>query len=129
MKTIFLVAGVRAGADLFHSLLDEHSQILLFPGKLKINENFLDMINLKNYHEIPAKFVKLYPHFFNSKHDKINRQDSLGINRKKFYKVNTNIFIKNFVRLVKKRKILRKFDIVKYLHFAYFLSRKKKLAL
>ena len=126
MKVLFLVAGVRAGSDLFHSLLDEHSQILQFPGKLKITRDFLDMINLKNYHEIPVRFIKLYPLFFNSKLDKIERHNSLGKNRKKFYKVNTNVFIKNFLKLVRKRKILRKFDIVKYLHHAYFLTRKKK---
>ena len=57
----------------------------------------------------------------------MERHESLGKNRKKFYKVNTNVFIKNFLRLVRKRKILRKFDIVTYLHYAYFLTRKKKI--
>ena len=127
MKVLLLVAGGRAGSDLFHSLLDEHSQILQFPGMLAINRNFLDLINLKNYHEIPVRFTKLYPLFFNSKLDKMDRHNSLGKNRKKFYKVNTNVFIKNFLRLVRKRKISRKFDIVKYLHYAYFLTRKKKI--
>ena len=127
MQVLLLVAGVRAGADLFHSLLDEHSQILQFPGILEINRDFLDLINLKNYHEMPVRFIKLYPHFFNSKYNKIDRHDSLGKNRKRFYEVNTNVFIKNFLKLVRKRKILRKFDIVKYLHYAYFLTRKKKL--
>ena len=60
MKVLLLVAGGRAGSDLFHSLLDEHSQILQFPGKLKITRDFLDMINLKNYHEIPVRFIKLF---------------------------------------------------------------------
>jgi hypothetical protein len=127
MKVLLLLAGGRAGSDLFHSLLDEHSQILQFPGMLEINRDFLDLINLKNYHEIPVRFIKLYPLFFNSKHDKRDRHNSLGKNRKKFYTVNTNVFIKNFLRLAQKRKILRKFDIVKYLHYAYFLTRKKKI--
>ena len=39
MKVVLLVAGGRAGSDFFHSLLDEHSQILQFPGALKIDEN------------------------------------------------------------------------------------------
>ena len=60
MKVLVLVAGGRAGADLFHSLLDEHSQILQFPGMLEINRDFLALINLKNYHEIPLRFIKLY---------------------------------------------------------------------
>ena len=127
MKVLLLVAGGRAGSDLFQSLLDEHSQILQFPGMLKINRDFLDLINLKNYHEIPVKFIELYPLFFNSKINKSERHDSLGKNRKKFYKVNTNVFIKNFLKLARKKKILRKFDIVKYLHYAYFLTRKKKI--
>ena len=84
MKVLLLVAGGRAGSDLFHSLLDEHSQILQFPGILEINKNFLDLINLKNYHEIPVRFIKHYPLFFNSKHHKLERHNSLGKNRKKF---------------------------------------------
>ncbi len=127
MQVLLLVAGGRAGSDLFHSLLDEHSQILQFPGMLEINRDFLDLIDLKNYHEIPVRFTKLYPHFFNSKLEKVERQNSLGKNRKSFYKVNTNVFIENFLKLVRKKKILRKFDIVKYLHYAYFLTRKKKI--
>ena len=120
MKVLVLVAGARAGTDLFHSLLDEHSQILQFPGMLKINKNFLNLINLKNYYEIPIRFIKLYPHFFNSKLNKMERHDSLGKNRNKFYKINTNIFIENFL----KKKILKKIDIIKYLHYAYCLTRK-----
>ena len=104
MKVLLLVAGGRAGSDLFQSLLDEHSQILQFPGMLKINRDFLDLINLKNYHEIPVKFIELYPLFFNSKINKSERHDSLGKNRKKFYKVNTNVFIKNFLKLAQKKK-------------------------
>ena len=84
MKVLLLVAGVRAGSDLFQSLLDEHSQILQFPGRLKITRDFLDLMNLKNYHEIPVRFIKLYPHFFNSKLNKMERHDSLGKNKNKF---------------------------------------------
>ena len=104
MKTIILVAGGRAGSDLFHSLLDEHSQILQFPGILKINNNFLDLLNLKNYNEIPIRFIELYPHFFNSKLNKSERHDSLGKNRKKFYKIDTKMFIDNFLKLSRKKK-------------------------
>ena len=127
MKVLVLVAGGRAGSDLFQSLLDEHSQILQFPGMLEINKNFLDLINLKNYYEIPIRFIKLYPHFFNSKLNKIERHDSLGKNRNKFYKINTNIFIENFLKFSQKKKILKKINIIKYLHYAYYLTRKKKI--
>ena len=36
MKILLLAAGGRAGSDFFHSLLDGHSQILQFPGYLKV---------------------------------------------------------------------------------------------
>ena len=62
------------------------------------------MVNLKNYYEIPIRFIKLYPHFFNSKLNQIERHDSLGKNKKKFYKVNTNIFIENFLKFSQKKK-------------------------
>ena len=45
MQVLLLVAGGRAGSDLFHSLLDEHSQILQFPGKLRIDRNFPEKID------------------------------------------------------------------------------------
>jgi|TARA_B110000971_G_C19723206_1_gene369559 hypothetical protein len=34
MKTLFLVAGSRAGIDLFQILLNGHPQILQFPGTI-----------------------------------------------------------------------------------------------
>ncbi len=55
MKVLLLVAGGRAGSGLFHSLLDEHSQILQFPGILEINKNILDLIKQKNHYEIPVR--------------------------------------------------------------------------
>ena len=66
MKFLILLTGGRSGSDLLQSLLDSHPQILQFPGKLKIDENFSEMINLKNSSKIAKKFINLYPHFFNS---------------------------------------------------------------
>ena len=37
MKTLLLVAGGRGGSDFFRSLFDGHSQVLTFPGYLRIN--------------------------------------------------------------------------------------------
>ena len=47
MKVLLLVAGGRGGSDFFQSLLDNHSQILQFPGLLN-NENIFQILNLKN---------------------------------------------------------------------------------
>ena len=62
MKVLVLVAGGRAGSDLFHSLLDEHSQILQFPG-LFMQENIFQILDLKNTYEISNKFINTFPNF------------------------------------------------------------------
>ena len=40
MKVLLLAAGGRTGSDFFHSILDGHSQILQFPGYMKIEKEF-----------------------------------------------------------------------------------------
>ena len=47
MKILLLIAGSRSGSDFFQSLLDSHSQILQFPGELRIDENFKKMLCYK----------------------------------------------------------------------------------
>ena len=46
MKLVLLTAGSRAGSDFFHSLLDGHTQILQFPGYLRVNKNFVRNLKL-----------------------------------------------------------------------------------
>ena len=56
MRLILLTAGGRAGSDFFHSLLDGHSQILQFPGYLKVDKNLkliLETKDLKRKTEFP----------------------------------------------------------------------------
>ena len=60
MKILLLVAGSRSSSDFFQSLLDGHSQILQFPGKLLTDNNFNEMLNLKDLNKIPEKFINLY---------------------------------------------------------------------
>lgn len=125
MKILLLVAGGRGGSDFFHSLLDSHSQILQFPGKLIIDENFNEMINLENSSKIAKKFINLYPHFFNSKLAKVQRHGNLGKKKNRFYTVDKKKFITNFSKLIKK-KGLNKLEILKNLHIAYSLTKKDK---
>ena len=103
MKILLLVTGGRGGSDFFQSLLDGHSQVLQFPGHLSINENFIEIFNLKRPDEISKRFIALFPHFFNSKLSRIERLGNLGKNKNRFFKVNKDQFIKNFYKLVKKK--------------------------
>ena len=48
MRLILLTAGGRAGSDFFHSLLDSHSQILQFPGYLRVDKNLKLILETKD---------------------------------------------------------------------------------
>jgi len=95
MKIALLVTGGRGGSDFFQGLLDGHSQILQFPGKFD-NENIFEVLNLKKPEEISKKFINLYPEFFNSKLNKIERHDCLGQKKNKYYKISQKKIFKKF---------------------------------
>ena len=127
MKTLLLVAGGRGGSDFFRGLFDGHSQVLTFPGYLRINKDFQEMLNLNFPDQISKRFISLYPNFFNSKAywGRFERHHRLGEKRNKFFKVNKKKFIKNFLKLTNKKKI-NKIDIVKNLHIAYSIAKGDK---
>ena len=126
MKILLLVTGGRGGSDFFQGLLDGHSQILQFPGILTIDRNFDEMLNLQDPNEISKKFINTFPHFFNSKLNKIERHAHLGKKRNKSYKISKIKFILNFSNLFKKNKKFSREDILKNLHIAYSLTKKEK---
>ena len=126
MKVVLLVAGGRAGSDFFHSLLDEHSQILQFPGALKIDENLNEILDLKSLKDISNRFIKSYPQFFDSRKLKNERWDKLGKKKNLYFKIDKKKFYKNFIKL-SKNKINNKYIIFKNLHYAYALARNKKI--
>ena len=101
MKIVLLAAGGRAGADFFHSLLDGHSQILQFPGYLRIDKKFKCLFDLHEHKEIPQKFIKSHPEFFDSKLNKFERWNKLGQNKDCSFKVEKKKFIKNFIKIAK----------------------------
>ena len=128
MKILLLVTGGRGGSDFFQGLLDNHSQILQFPGLFN-NENIFQILSLKNPYEISNQFIKTYPNFFNSKLraqlSTRERHNKLGPKKNKYYQVSKTKFIKNFVWLFNNEK-LNKSNILKNLHIAYDLTKKNK---
>ena len=129
MKILLLVPGGRGGSDFFQGLLDQHSQILQFPGLIN-NEKIFRILSLKNPHEISNYFINTYPNFFNSRLGTqltyVERHDKLGPKKNKFYRVSKNKFIKNFVYMSKKKPAITKLDILINLHIAYDLTKRKK---
>ena len=45
MKIVLIVSGARSGNEFFLSLLDNHSQIMQFPGALRCNDNLLNILS------------------------------------------------------------------------------------
>lgn len=126
MKILILLGGGRSGSDFFHSLTDGHSQILQFPGP-RVTENLEFILNFKTPELIAKSFVKYNQEFFDSRVCKFERWDKLGSQKNKFFRVNKKKFIYNFVKIIKKNKNNSNLDILKNLHFAYFLTRNKKI--
>jgi hypothetical protein len=128
MKLVLLTAGGRAGSDFFHSLLDGHTQILQFPGYLRVNKNLVSILNTKDFRKKAKLFIKFYPEFFNSKINKFERWDKLGEKKNRYFQVNKKNFVNNFYKLSKKsEKISSNYECLINLHLAYFVTRKKNI--
>ena len=127
MKIVLLTAGGRAGADFFHSLLDSHSQILQFPGYIKANNDLKFILRGSSFKNIAKLFIKSYPEFFDSKKNKLERWNKLGIKKNKSFKVSTIKFVKKFSEISIKKKDQSDLEKLKNLHIAYFLARNKKI--
>ena len=96
MKFVIILTGGRSGSDLLQSLFDGHPQILQFPGIFRLSKPFVEMLNEKNPKKISHMFCDIYPYFFDSRIQKNERHYMLGKNKNEFYKVNKNIFKRNF---------------------------------
>lgn len=125
MKTLLLVAGSRAGADFFQSLLDGHSQILQLPGYLRVDRLHL-VFKETNPIEIAKKFIILNPEFFDSRYEKFERWNRLGKKKNKFFIVSEKKFIKYFFKISKKSN-LGKEKIIRNLHLAYHYAKGDRL--
>ena len=127
MKVVLLVAGGRAGSDFFHSLIDDHQEILQLPGYLKIDDNLSNILSKKFPNDISKEFIKSYPVFFDSRINKEERWDKLGIKKNKFFKVDKKKFCEKF-KILSKNKTINKFTNLKNLHLAYALARNKDVS-
>ena len=127
MKILFLVTGGRGGSDFFQGLLDGHSQILQFPGFI-INENIFKILSLNDPYEISKQFIDEFPNFFDSRvgTKNLQRHHKLGPKRNKFYKLSKTKFTKNFISLFKSKEKITKLNILKNLHIAYDLTKRRK---
>jgi len=127
MKVLLLAAGGRAGSDFFHSIIDGHSQILQFPGYMKIEKKFETIFNLDSPEKIAKTFIKVYPEFFDSRKNKFERWNKLGVKKNKHFIVNEKKFIQSFVNYSKKKKNINRLKILENLHYAYSFAKGEKV--
>ncbi len=115
------MAGSRAGLEFFQSLLDSHEEVLQLPGILYIDANLIKILSIKSKESLAKEFINQYPNFFDSRKSDIERHYMLGSNKKKFYKVEKNKFVKNFLKLSKKKRKFKNhlFDNLYLIHKAY----------
>tara|TARA_B100001057_G_scaffold497035_1_gene600090 strand:- start:190 stop:1269 length:1080 start_codon:yes stop_codon:yes gene_type:complete len=130
LKIIILIGGGRSGIDLLQSLFDQHSQVSQFPGVFNWSEFYNLVKNEKSFEKIAKIFIKQYDVFFNSKKNKRERHDKLGIKKNLFYEVSEKKFVNYFKNKSKGSKTNKK-NILNNLHLAYSFAsgesiRKKK---
>ena len=119
MKIIVLASVGRSGSDFFQSLLDSHPQVLQFPGQIWFDKDFINILDERNNKIIANLFCEQYPQFFDSRLNLIERHNQLGKNRKLFYIVNKEKFLKQF-SIIRKRTYKNKINIIKDLNLAYY---------
>ena len=96
MKILALIAAGRSGIDLFQSLLDKHPQILQFPHHFHYESFWPKVKNFRNPDQISNLFIQDNQKCFDSRLNKIERHDQLGINKNEFYLVDKKEFVNNF---------------------------------
>jgi len=133
MKIFCIVGMGRAGIEFLQSLFDGHSQILQMPGIIRFDQKFVDSLKLDTNFFI-SSFIKNNEQFFDSRIQKLERHDQLGLKKNRYYVVNKKKFRKNFLDIYRKTS-KKKIDRIICLHKAYaktskiFLQNKKILIL
>ena len=118
MKTVLLVAGSRAGAEFFQSLLDGSEEVCQFPGCIQYDKNFKNILNQRKLDNIVNDFLDNYGFYFNSSKSFHERHNQLGKSKNQHYTFDKTLFKDNFIDLMKNEK-LDNFNIFKFLHLAY----------
>ena len=97
MRIVIILTGGRSGFDLLQSLFDGHEEINQFPGPLVFIDNFIKIFDIKSPEKIVNSFIKFYPHFFDSRLNRLERHNQLGIYKNDFFKVDKVKFRRSFI--------------------------------
>jgi len=132
VNVICLVTSARGGSKLFHSLLDNHPDIICFPRTFHMTR-FLRLINyqLTDSEMISEKFVGNYPRFFDgkiwSKFNKLDKADKLGENSDESFLVDKDLFKIEFMHIYERGEKNTK-NLFLSLHFAFHKAKGLKVS-
>ena len=106
LKKYCLIATPRGGSDYFQSLIDGHSQALTFNGSLCLYSEIFKEIDFRDKKEKNIKrainiFVKKYKDKLNTKFDKEEGKNKLGILKNEYINIDINLFKKNLFKYLK----------------------------
>jgi len=130
-KVLCLMTVCRAGSKLFHSLLDNHPQVICFPRTLQFENFWRGVAHRKDEPEyIVDRFIELDPRFFDGRAwviiNKFDKADELGENRDETFQVDKAVYRRIALERIRKHEITRPHLFVA-LHTAYHLARGKQL--
>ena len=126
-KIIYLSTSARGGSKLFHSLLENHPNIICFPRTFRMTI-FLKSINyeLENCEIILKKFIESYPRFFNGKiwgkFNSLDKADKLGANSDESFYVDNDEFLQHFRSLYNETEKNTK-NLFLCLHYAFHKAK------
>ena len=131
LDILCLLTVTRAGSKFFHSLLDDHPNVVCFPRKFNFY-SFWRTVSRQNSNlpDIIDTFLHRYDHFFAgnrwSKFTRYERTTELGASRNETFWVDENLFRERVSSLLEKTSITSR-SLFLALHFAYMEARGKSI--
>tara|TARA_B100001123_G_scaffold443082_1_gene588175 strand:- start:1249 stop:2589 length:1341 start_codon:yes stop_codon:yes gene_type:complete len=127
LNVLCLVTVARSGSKFFHSLLDDHPNVICFPRKLQFSA-FWNSVSYRqdDLASIVDTFIDRYDHFFSGecwyKFTRLERTTELGPKRNETFFVDADLFRKNVYQILEDIEIDRATLFLAF-HFAYFMAK------
>jgi Sulfotransferase family len=126
-----LYDGGRSGSVFFQSLLDSHSNVLMFPSTVLIGgatgqhiDTFFKENMSKDKDEFAELFVNTYSTAFDSSVDStLTRLNKLGINQDQHLLVNGEKFIASFLKITQNISLFNYREVFESIHLAYHVAQ------
>lgn len=124
LRKVVILTSPRAGSDFFHSLLDDHSQILQMPGQFQFYAFWANALCKEDLPDLVQEFTWDRRHLpkFNSRHDQAERWHMLGEARDEHFEVDSRVFAAHMEKLMKGRA-LTSANFYTAVHAAYCLAK------